>query len=134
MGGKFTGDGRLQGWIADPGCSVASKTVTFTGGVTGTTSTDSNGYFLYTPTLSSQGAYNSIVASFVDHTLTTINSPSYSFTYDTVAPSVTLTAPANSDSAHIQATVNATNAKALPNATLLRPTLDLTHHTRFPTP
>src|SRR5438132_3992855 len=73
IGAKLTSDGRLQGTISDPGYSVANKTVTFTGGVTGTTTTNSSGYFLYTPTLSSQGAYNSIVASFIDHTITTIN-------------------------------------------------------------
>src|SRR5947209_12460807 len=66
IGAKFTSDGRLQGTISDPGYSVASKTVTFSGGVSGSTTTDANGYFLYTPTLSSQGAYNSIVATFTD--------------------------------------------------------------------
>src|SRR5207237_4228136 len=73
---KLTSDGRLTGTISDPGYSVASKTVTFSGGVSGTTTTDANGYFLYTPTLSSQGAYSNIVASFTDHTSTNINSPS----------------------------------------------------------
>src|SRR5437899_12923646 len=46
IGAKITSDGRLQGTISDPGYSVASKTVTFTGGVTGTATTDANGYFL----------------------------------------------------------------------------------------
>src|SRR5947209_13868675 len=73
IGAKFTSDGRLTGTISDPGYSVASKTVTFSGGVSGTTTTDANGYFLYTPTLSSQGAYSNIVASFTDHTTTGIN-------------------------------------------------------------
>ena len=76
---ELTSDGRLQGTISDPGYSVASKTVTFSGGVSGSTTTDANGYFLYTPTLSSQGAYNSIVATFTDHTSTNINSAAYSF-------------------------------------------------------
>src|SRR5437870_5019296 len=75
IGAKITSDGRLQGTISDPGYSVASKTVSFTGGVTGTATTNASGYFLFTPTLSSQGAYSSIVASFSDHTSATINSP-----------------------------------------------------------
>src|SRR5438445_3571823 len=70
IGAKFTSDGRPTGTISDPGYSVASKTVTFSGGVSGTTTTDANGYFLYTPTLSSQGAYSNIVATFTDHTST----------------------------------------------------------------
>src|SRR3984893_1735391 len=59
IGAKFTSDGRLQGTIYDPGYSVANKAVTFTGSVTGTATTNSSGYFLFTPTLSTQGAYNS---------------------------------------------------------------------------
>src|SRR5439155_13911165 len=121
-------DGRLQGTISDPGYSVANKTVTFTGGISGSTTTDANGYFVYTPTLSSQGAYNSIVASFTDHTSTNISSPSYSFTYDTVAPSVTLTAPGTTSSANFTVTVSATDTNSLPNGTIVRIDVDLNNN------
>src|SRR5438309_548723 len=134
IGAKITSDGRLQGTISDPGYSVASKTVTFTGGVTGTAITGANGYFLYTPTLSSQGAYNGIVASFTDHTSTTINSPSFGFTYDTVAPSVTLTAPSSTDTANFQVTVSATDTNSLPNGTLVRIDVDLNNNNSFTDP
>ena len=40
---KFTNDGRLDGTISDPGYSVANKTVTFSGGLSGTTTTDKGG-------------------------------------------------------------------------------------------
>src|SRR5438552_9199061 len=115
IGAKLTSDGRLQGTISDPGYSVANKTVTFTGGVTGTSTTNSSGYFLFTPTLSSQGSYSSIVASFSDHTSATINSPAFSFTYDTAVPSVTLTAPSGTNSANFQVTVSATDTNTLPD-------------------
>src|SRR5438552_13461091 len=109
IGAKLTSDGRLGGTIADPGFSVSGKTVTFSGGLSGTTTTDANGNYLYSPTLSNQ-AYNSVIASFSDHTSTVINSPAYSFTFDNIGPSVTLTTPANSDSATFQVTVSATDA------------------------
>jgi len=134
IGAKITSDGRLQGTISDPGYSVANKTVTFTGGVTGTATTNASGYFLFTPTLSSQGAYSSIVASFTDHTSTNINSPAYSFTYDTVAPSVTLTAPANTDTANFQVTVSATDANSLPDGTIVRLDVDLNNDGSFTDP
>jgi len=43
IGAKFTNDGRLDGTISDPGYSVANKTVTFSGGLSGTTTTDKGG-------------------------------------------------------------------------------------------
>src|SRR5438552_14409624 len=64
----LTSDGRLSGHITDDGYSVSGKTITFAGGVSGSTTTDSNGDYTYTPTLSGDGAYNSITASFDDHT------------------------------------------------------------------
>src|SRR5438132_4109360 len=131
IGAKFTSDGPLTGTIADPGYSLASKTVTFSGGVSGTTTTDANGYFLYTPTLSSQGAYSNIVASFTDHTSTGINSPSLTFTHDTVAPSVTLTAPGTTNSASFSVTVSATDANALPDGTVVRLDVDLNNDSNF---
>src|SRR5438445_13704104 len=45
IGAKFTSDGRLGGTISDPGFSVSGKTVTFSGGLTGTTTTDGNGNY-----------------------------------------------------------------------------------------
>src|SRR5438445_1913647 len=131
IGAKYTSDGRLQGTISDPGYSVGSKTVTFSGGISGSTTTNANGYFLYTPTLSTQGAYNSIVASFTDHTSTTINSPAYSFTYDTVAPSVTLTAPSSTDTANFQVTVSATGTNSLPDGTVVRIDVDLNNNNSY---
>ncbi|TMQ30316.1 MAG: hypothetical protein E6K70_24350, partial [Planctomycetota bacterium] len=130
IGAKFTNDGRLDGTISDPGYSVANKTVTFSGGLTGTTTTDANGNYLYSPTLSNQ-AYNSVVASFTDHTSTTINSPAYSFTFDNVAPSVTLTVPANTNSAQVQVTVSATDTNALPDGTIVRLDVDLNNNGSF---
>src|SRR5260221_2459200 len=107
IGAKITSDGKLWGSITDTGYSVSGKTVTFSGGVTGTTSTDGNGNYQYTPTLSSQGAYNNIVATFTDHTSTNVSSTALSFVYDSVAPTTTLTAPTSSDAARIQVTVSA---------------------------
>src|SRR5437763_5317899 len=133
IGAKFTSDGRLGGTISDPGFSVANKTVTFSGGLTGTTTTDANGNYLYSPTLSNQ-AYNSVVASFTDHTSTTINSPAYSFTFDNVAPSVTLTVPANTNSAQVQVTVSATDANPLPDGTVVRLDVDLNNDSNFTNP
>src|SRR5438309_4019062 len=130
IGAKYTSDGRLDGTISDPGFSVSGKTVTFSGGLTGTTTTDGNGNYLYSPTLSNQ-AYNSVVASFTDHTSTTINSPAYSFTFDNVAPSVTLTVPANTNSAQVQVTVSATDTNALPDGTIVRLDVDLNNTGSF---
>ena len=50
IGAKLTSDGRLGGTISDPGFSVSGKTVSFSGGLTGTTTTDANGNYLYSPT------------------------------------------------------------------------------------
>src|SRR5438445_980101 len=129
-GAKLTSDGRLDGTISDPGFSVANKTVTFSGGLTGTTTTDANGNYLYSPTLSNQ-AYNSVIASFTDHTNTTINSPAYSFTFDNIGPSVTLTVPANTNSAQVQVTVSATEPNALPDRTIVRLDVDLNNNGSF---
>src|SRR5437899_4455474 len=130
IGAKFTSTGRLGGTLYDPGFSAANKTVTSSGGLTGTTTTDGNGNYLYSPTLSNQ-AYNSVIASFTDHTSTTINSPAYSFTFDNVAPSVTLTVPANTNSAQVQVTVSATDANALPDGSIVRLDVDLNNNGSF---
>src|SRR5262249_23091113 len=86
--------------------------------------------YLYSPTLSNQ-AYNSVVASFTDHTSTTINSPAYSFTFDNVGPSVTLTVPANTNSAQVQVTVSATDANSLPDGAIVRLDVDLNNNGSF---
>jgi hypothetical protein len=130
-GQKITSDGRLSGSLVDTGFSVANKTVTFSGGVTGSTTSDSNGNYLYSPSYSGDGTYSNIVASFTDHNNNKDNSPSLTFTLDTTPPAVTLTAPSSSNSGAFLVTVSATDANGLPDGTAVHLDVDLNNDGNF---
>src|SRR5438876_9031980 len=48
---KITSDAHLTGALSDPGYSVANKTVSFSGGITGSTTSDGSGNYTYNPSL-----------------------------------------------------------------------------------
>src|SRR5262249_37891489 len=52
-------------------------------------------------------------------------------TFDNVGPSVTLTVPANTNSAQVQVTVSATDANSLPDGTIVRLDVDLNNNGSF---
>jgi YD repeat-containing protein len=132
-GSAITNDARLTGTLSDYPNSTANKTVTFSGGVTGSTTSNSNfqSTYVYTPTLSGDGTYSAIVAKFTNHSNQTVSSSSFSFTYDTTAPTVTLTAPSSSNTGAFQVTVSGTDANGLPNGTTVYLDVDLNNNGSF---
>lgn len=127
---RVTSDGRLSGTLSDPGFSVSGKTVTFTGGLTGSTTSDSSGNYLWSPSPLFQQSYT-VTTKFTDHTGTQISSSSLTFTYDTTAPTVTLTAPGNVNTGSVSVTVSGSDTNGLPDGTTVRLDVDLNNNGSF---
>jgi YD repeat-containing protein len=134
-GALITSDGRLSGSLSDGNHSVANLPVTFSGGITGATTSDSNGNYLFTPALLTSGtSYNNIIASFIDHTGSTVNSSALSFTFDNTPPTVTLTAPANANTGGFYVIVSATDNVSSLNGATVHLDVDLNNDGNFTDP
>jgi YD repeat-containing protein len=92
-GQNITNNATLKGHLRDWLSSTSGVTVTFSGGLSGTTTTDSQGNFSFTPTGLADGVYSNVVATFTGTDGTVVYSSPLTFTLDTTPPSVVFLAP-----------------------------------------
>src|SRR5262249_6640754 len=125
---NVTSDPRLSGSITDSPFSVNGKTITLSGGISGTATTDSGGNYTYNTGSIADGAYNNTTAKFTNGFQQVITSSSLSFTMDTTAPSVTLTVPQSTNTGNFYVKVSATDTNGIPDGTVVHLDIDLNNN------